>query len=309
MPAVTPLEFFLQQCLIGLTGGLVIAMVAVGYSMVYGVIGLVNFAHGDLFMLGACLALTCLELTGSPAGGPNATVATMLAVILACGLFCGAINLAIDRLVYRPLRDAPPLAPLVSSIGVSFVLMNIGLFWIGPSDRSFPSLVPATNLFPSGVLQFTLRDLVATVVLVPTMLALQLFVRSTRAGRAMRAVNQDPVAASLVGVNVEKVIGLTFFLGGALAGVASVVYAMVITTIGFQMGFQAGLYAFTAAVVGGIGNISGAVVGGITIGLVRALGGAYLGERWSGAIVFVVLIITLVVRPTGLFGRQAPDKL
>jgi branched-chain amino acid transport system permease protein len=305
---VMSLEFIAQQVVIGLASGSLIALVALGYTMVYGVVGLVNFAHGDLFMLGGCLAVTLVEAAGPPQAGAPAAVGILLLVVL-CGLFCGGLNLAVDRLVYRPLRESPKLAPLVSSIGVSFIFMNLGLFWIGPSDRSFPSLVPADNLLPFESLRFSSRDLLVVAVVVPLMAGLAVLVRSTRSGKAMRAVAQDPTAAALVGVNVEKVIGATFFLGGFLAGAASVVYAATITTIGFQMGFQTGLYAFTAAVLGGIGSIPGAVVGGLVIGLVRALGGACLGERWAGGIVFAVLIAVLVFRPEGLFGRRQREKV
>jgi branched-chain amino acid transport system permease protein len=230
-------------------------------------------------------------------------------LVLACGLFCGGINVAVDRLVYRPLRSAPKLAPLVSAIGVSFIFMNLGLFWIGPADRSFPELLPATNLLAGEGLQFTWKDLLVVVVVLPLMLALSFLVRSTSLGRAMRAVSQDPLAAALVGVDVDRVIAATFFIGGFLGGAASVVYGLYINTIGFQMGFQNGLYAFTAAVLGGIGSIPGAVVGGLVIGLVRSLSSAYVGERWTGAIVFAILIVILVFRPEGLLGRRTKEKV
>jgi branched-chain amino acid transport system permease protein len=284
-------QFFLQQCLIGLTNGALIALVALGYTMVYGIIGLINFAHGDLIMLGACLALSLVAALGLAGAGPAATWA------------------GIDRLVYKPLRNAPKLAPLVSAIGVSFIFMNIGLFWIGASDRSFPELLPSSNLLPGERLQFTAKDLLVLVVVVPLMAGLSFLVRATKLGRAMRAVSQDPTAATLVGIDVDRVIASTFFIGGALGGAASVVYGLYINTIGFQMGFQNGLYAFTAAVLGGIGSIPGAVLGGFVIGLVRSLSSAYVGERWTGAIVFAILIVILVFRPEGLLGRRTKEKV
>ena len=315
MPALPPhlamisLDFFLQQCLIGVTNGALIALVAMGYSMVYGIIGLINFAHGDLIMLGACLALSLVGASGLVDAGPTATWWGVVLLLLACGLFCGTLNMAVDRFIYKPLRNASKLAPLVSAIGVSFIFMNVGLFWLGPADRSFPELVPPTNLFSGDTLQFTYQDLLVVVVVVLLMVALSVLVRSTRLGRAMRAVSQDPTAAALVGVDVDRVIAATFFIGGALGGAASVIYSLYIKTIGFQMGFQNGLYAFTAAVLGGIGSIPGAVVGGLVIGLVRSLASAYVGERWTGAIVFAILIVILVFRPEGLLGRRTREKV
>jgi branched-chain amino acid transport system permease protein len=302
-------QFFLQQCLIGLTNGALIALVALGYTMVYGIIGLINFAHGDLIMLGACLALSLVAALGLAAAGPATTWLGIALLVLVCGGFCGCLNMAVDRIVYKPLRDAPKLAPLVSAIGVSFIFMNIGLFWIGPADRSFPELLSGSNLLAGEGLQFTAKDLLVILVVGPLMIGLSLLVKSTRLGKAMRAVSQDPVAAALVGIDVDRVIAATFFVGGFLGGAASVIYGLYINTIGFQMGFQNGLYAFTAAVLGGIGSIPGAVVGGIVIGLVRALSSAYVGERWTGAIVFLILIVILVFRPEGLLGKSTKEKV
>jgi branched-chain amino acid transport system permease protein len=302
-------QFFLQQCLIGLTNGALVALVALGYTMVYGIIRLINFAHGDLIMLGACLALSLVGGLGLGAGGAATTWGGIVLLVAGCGVFCGLVNVAVDRIVYRPLRTAPKLAPLVSAIGVSFIFMNIGLFWIGPADRSFPELLPTTNLLAGEGLQFTAKDLLVLVVVVPLMLALTVLVKTTRLGKAMRAVSQDPVAAALVGIDVDWVIAATFFVGGFLGGAASVIYGLYINTIGFQMGFQNGLYAFTAAVLGGIGSIPGAVVGGLVIGLVRSLSSAYMGERWTGAIVFAILIMILVFRPEGLLGKATKEKV
>lgn len=303
------MQFFLQQCLIGLTNGALVALVALGYTMVYGIIRLINFAHGDLIMLGACLALSLVGGLGLGAGAATTTWGGIVLLVVGCGVFCGLVNVAVDRIVYRPLRTAPKLAPLVSAIGVSFIFMNIGLFWIGPADRAFPELLPATNLLAGEGLQFTAKDLLVLLVVVPLMLGLTVLVKATRLGKAMRAVAQDPVAAALVGIDVDWVIAATFFVGGFLGGAASVIYGLYINTIGFQMGFQNGLYAFTAAVLGGIGSIPGAVVGGLVIGLVRSLSSAYVGERWTGAIVFAILIVILVFRPEGLLGKATKEKV
>jgi branched-chain amino acid transport system permease protein len=187
--------------------------------------------------------------------------------------------------------------------------MNVALFWLGPADRSFPELLPAANLLGSDGLQFSAKDLLVLLIVVPLMVVLSAVVKSTRLGKAMRAVAQDPTAAALVGIDVDRVIAATFFIGGFLGGAASVIYGLYINTIGFQMGFQNGLFAFTAAVLGGIGSIPGAVVGGLVIGLVRALSSAYVGERWTGAVVFAILIVILVFRPEGLLGSRTREKV
>lgn len=308
----TALETLLQHCLIGLTNGSLFALIAIGYTMVYGIIGLINFAHGDLFMLGSCLALSILAfLLPDPAQASALTVVLTVGLMLVvCPVFCAVLNMAVDWSVYKPLRNAPKLAPLVSAIGVSFVFMNIGLFWIGPPDINFPDLVSSDNLFGAdAVIRFTYKDLLVVGVTVPLMIALTLFVRFTRLGTAMRATEQNPTAAALMGINVNRVVALTFGIGGALAGAASVIYGLYINTISFQMGFQNGLYAFTAAVLGGIGSIPGAVLGGLLIGLVRSLGSAYIGERWTSALIFAILIVVLVFRPSGLLGSHAKEKV
>ena len=310
----TDWQTFLQYTLSGLTFGALIALIALGYTMVYGIVELINFAHGDLFMLGAFLALTLLTWLGldASAGAANTgrVVLGLAACFLACPLFCAVINFGVDRVVYKPLRNAPKLAPLVSAIGVSFVFMNVGLFWGGPQDVNFPNLIPDDNLLgeASGV-RFTYKDLMVLGVTAPLMVALTLFVKFTPLGKAMRATAQDPTAAQLMGINTDRVIGATFAIGGGLGGVASVVYGLSINTVSYQMGYQNGLYAFTAAVLGGIGNIPGAVLGGVLIGLIRSWGSAYVGERWTSGLIFAVLIVILVFRPSGLLGSRTREKV
>jgi branched-chain amino acid transport system permease protein len=297
-----------QQCLTGLTTGALFALIALGYTMVYGIVELINFAHGDLFMLGACLALTLL--TPFAAGGWGGPIVGVAVCLLAVPLFCGLLNIGVDRAVYKPLRNAPKLAPLVSAIGVSFIFMNVGLFWLGPQDVNFPDPIPATNLLgEQSELRFTSKDLLVAGVTVPLMIFLTVFVKFTALGKAMRATAQNPTAAKLMGVDTDRVIAATFGVGGALGGFGSVVYSLYVNTVSFQMGFQNGLYAFTAAVLGGIGNIPGAVLGGLVIGLVRSLGSAYVGETWTNALVFAVLIIILVFRPSGLLGARVREKV
>ncbi len=302
-----------QYTLIGLTNGMLFALIALGYTMVYGIIELINFAHGDVFMLGSFLALAMINvMTGRDWdwSDPQMLWLGIGLLLLVVPLFCAALNVTIDRVVYKPLRRAPKLAPLVSAIGVSFVLMNVGLLWGGAADRHFPDLISRQNLLgDDAAIGFTAKDLMVVAITVPIMAALTVFVKATRLGKAMRATAQDPVAAQLMGINIDRVIALTFALGGALAGAAAVVYGLYINTVSYQMGFQNGLYAFTAAVLGGIGNIPGAVLGGLVIGLARAFGSGYVGERWTSALVFVILIAILVFRPAGLLGARTREKV
>jgi branched-chain amino acid transport system permease protein len=300
-----------QFIVIGLVTGTLYALVALGYTMVYGIIELINFAHGDLFMLGSFLALQVALWLGVAAGGvgPGEAAVAIAVMLVTTPVFCAALNVAIDKAVYKPVRHAPKLAVVVSAIGVSFILMNVGLFWFGPVDLNFPSLISNTDLLAGSGIRFTYKDLMVVAVTVPTMIALTVFVRYTTLGKAMRATAQNPTAAQLMGINVDRVIAATFAIGGALAGVASVVYGLYYNTVGYQMGFQNGLYAFTAAVLGGIGNIPGAVLGGIVLGLVRSLGSRYAGEEWSEALVFGILIVILLFRPNGLLGARIPEKV
>jgi branched-chain amino acid transport system permease protein len=302
-------QTLLEHLLIGLANGSLFALIALGYTMVYGIVELINFAHGDVFMLGSLLALTLVSTLGPAEPTPAGTAFGLVVLLITVPVFCAAVNLAVDRIVYKPLRQAPKLAPLVSAIGASFVLMNVGLFWVGAADVSFPELIPRHDLIADGRVHFALKDLFVIAAAAATMIALTVFVKYSRLGKAMRATAQDPLAAQLVGIPVERVIAATFALGGALAGVASVVYAAYINTVSYQMGFQNGLYAFTAAVLGGIGNLPGAMVGGLIIGLVRSLGSVYLGERWTSAAVFAILILVLVFRPQGLLGSGVREKV
>jgi len=315
------LQTFAQQLLNGLVTGSLFALIALGYSMVYGIVELINFAHGDLFMLGCFLALTLVSALGLAGLGTVGMIVAIPTLIALCAAFCGGLNWSVDCLVYRPLRKAPKLAPLVSAIGVSFIFMNLGLFWGAmplpafagspAAPKDFPNLIANTNLLGDGAdgLRFTLKDLIVLAITIPLMVGLTLFVRYTKLGKAMRATAQNPTAAQLMGINVNKVIGATFIIGGGLAGAASVLYSLHVNTIFFQMGYQNGLYAFTAAVLGGIGSIPGAVMGGLVIGLVRSLGSQYVGEKWVSALVFAILIIILIFRPTGLLGLKAKEKV
>jgi branched-chain amino acid transport system permease protein len=327
--ATTPaggLDNFLQYCVQGLLFGALFALIALGYTMVYGIIELINFAHGDLFMLGTFMGLTVLSVLGisvTTAGeiGSGLAVGAVLLMLVVVPAFCAGLNWSVDRVIYKPLRNAPRLAPLVSAIGVSFVFMNLGLFWNAAvyedgrpvpaaSPRAFPDLVTQRNLLPEDAgFRFTTKDVMVVAITVPIMVGLTLLVKRTTLGKAMRATAQNPTAARLMGINVDRVIGATFLIGGALAGVGSVTYALYINTTSYQAGFQMGLYAFTAAVLGGIGNIPGAVLGGLVIGLVRSLGSVYVGETWNSALIFAILILILVFRPSGLLGTRTREKV
>jgi len=300
---------FLQQLINGLTTGTLFALIAIGYTMVYGIIELINFAHGDLFMLGAFLALELATRMHLAQAGVAGAVGGVILVFLVCMGFSATLNFLQDRIIYRPLRNAPKLTPLVSAIGVSFVFMGIGQIWKGVADINFPDIVPNRNLLGLESLRFTAKDLLVILVTVPLMAGLTIFVRFTKLGKAMRATAQNPVASRLMGIDVDRVIGWTFAIGGLLAGAASVIYGLTINTVSFQMGYQNGLYAFTAAVLGGIGNLPGAMLGGLVIGLVRSLGSQYVGEQWTSALVFAILILLLVFRPSGLLGARTREKV
>lgn len=321
---MTNLDVLLQQLITGLSNGMIIALIALGYTMVYGIIELINFAHGDLFMLGSFLALTLVGALGlALPGGGAVPMAVAIPLILVCSaVFCAGLNWSIDRLAYKPLRNAPKLAPLVAAIGVSFILMNLGLFWGGmPMDvfnlgkaaaapKNFPQLVNNANLLGADArLVFSMKDLMVLGITVPLMLGLTLFVRYTKLGKAMRAVAQNPVAAQLMGIDIDRVIGVTFAIGGALGGAASVIYALYNNTIYFQMGYRAGMDAFTAAVLGGIGSLPGAMLGGLFIGVVRAMSDQYVATRWTNGVVFAILILILVFRPSGLLGAKTREKV
>ena len=311
---------FLQLLVTGLANGLIIALVALGYTMVYGIVELINFAHGDVMMLGCFCALTLLAVCGLEKN-PELAIPLML---LAVPLFCAGLNWLVDRLAYRPLREAPKLTVLVSAIGVSFILQNCGLFWGGlpmkdfgggasaSSPKDFPDLLGNHNLLGAGAgVHVGPKELMVVLVTLPLMLGLTWFVKRTPLGLQMRACAQNPVAARLMGIDVDRVIAATFIIGGGMAGVAAVVRALYIGSIGYQIGYRAGMDAFTAAVLGGIGNLPGAVVGSLVIGLVRAMmeGMVDQGSQWSNATVFLVLILCLVFRPNGLLGAQVREKV
>jgi branched-chain amino acid transport system permease protein len=296
-----------------LTIGAIYALVALGYTMVYGIIELINFAHGDVFMVGAFASMFVLinilgqNTSSSATSVPQAVflIAATFAIVMPT---IGLLGVAIERFAYRPLRNAPRLAPLITAIGVSFILQNIIQIVYGPSPINTPQVISPAARVDVGGLSIGLINVFVIVVSVALMIALQLFVSRTRLGRAMRSTASDRDAAQLMGVDINRTIALTFFIGSALAGAAGIVQGMYFGTIKFNLGFQAGLKAFTAAVLGGIGNITGAALGGFIIGFVEVSAAAFGLFAWGQALVFAVLIITLVFRPSGLLGQQLGER-
>jgi len=306
-------EAFFQTEIIGLSNGLIFALVALGYTLVYGIIELINFAHGDVFMLGSMMAFLLIGPIFAVTGATPILlkVGIILLVLGLTMLATATLNVSIERVAYKPLRNAPKLAPLISAIGMSFVLQNVGLLLAGPGNKSIDNIFGTANVLTAfGVEGITInvQQIFVAVVTVPLLIALTWFVRTTRQGRAMRATAQDPDTAGLMGVDVNRTIAVTFLIAGLLAGAAGVVQILYNNTTVWNLGFRFGLNSFTAAVLGGIGNLQGAVLGAIVIGFVNAFSDRFLSANWTNAIVFGVLIAILVFRPTGLLGQQLADR-
>jgi branched-chain amino acid transport system permease protein len=307
----------------GLRMGSLYALIALGYTMVYGIIQLINFAHGDLFMLGSVFAGTSIAFifgqfgaTVGEFGTPSAPtlfvgITALILSLIGSMVFCGGINYAVERLAYRRLRSAPKLAPLITAVGVSFVFQFIGLTWNGSGPQSWIPVMPRTNLV-LGDVTIKHNTLIILALTIPLLLALTFLVKKTRQGRAMRATAEDQDAARLMGVNVNRTISFTFMLGGALAGAAGLMYQQMIATTNYNLGFRLGLIAFTAAVLGGIGNLTGAVLGGVLIGLISELNAGLpygFGQRWGQSVVFIILILLMVFKPEGILGKPTTEKV
>jgi branched-chain amino acid transport system permease protein len=294
----------------GLSIGLIWALIALGYTLVYGIIELINFAHGEVFMIGAFVSVSLYGVLGLSTGTSIPLVILGLLLVLALSMLAsGALNTMIERVAYRPLRGAPKLAALITAIGMSFILQNVGLLW-RPTPDSPPDLIRTQReVFEIAGVGVVRSDVFALVVTVPLLMLLLYFVGRTRYGKAMRATAQDPDAARLMGIDVNKTIALTFLIGGLMAGAAGLIYGLYNQTVQFNMGFTAGLIAFTAAVMGGIGNLKGAVVGGLIIGIIQQTAESRLqdGSAWAPAVVFAILIIVMVFRPQGLFGEETRE--
>jgi branched-chain amino acid transport system permease protein len=294
----------------GLSNGAIWALIALGYTLVYGIIELINFAHGDVFMLGSLVTAAwfwgVIGLTEETA--IIGLILGLLASLIVAMLSSGTLNVMIERVAYRPLRGAPKLAPLITAVGMSFILQNVGILWIGGSQEGVPQLVePQNDLFEVGGVVVNQGDLLSIGVTIPLVILLTTFISHSRMGRAMRATAQDPEAARLMGINVDTTISLTFLLGGLMAGAAGLVYALYQTTVWYFQGFQAGLIAFTAAVMGGIGNLQGAVLGGFIIGIIQQTSDNRIGGQWTPAIVFAYLVLIMVFRPQGLLGEETRE--
>ena len=312
---MSPTEVLIQQSLNGLTIGAYLALIALGYTMVYGIIELINFAHGDLFTFGFLISLTLFRLYGAEGTLHGFELVWMFGVVLALTmLLTGILNVTIDRVAYRPLRKAPRLAPLITAVGMSFALQNIFANWYGPSQINYPDFFPRVDILKEWFgmtdtnILFTTQDLLLIGVTIPLMLGLRIFVQRTKLGKAMRATAQNANAAAIMGIDVERVIMITFFIGGAMAGAAGMIFGNFLHTGRYLMGFDAGLFAFTAAVFGGIGNIMGAMLGGFIIGFIKAFSDQYLAAQWTRAVIFAILILVLVFRPQGLLGQGEAEK-
>jgi branched-chain amino acid transport system permease protein len=269
-------------------------------------------------MLGTFLSLSLIQAISLRAPARNQLPSlnlylALLGILVVVMAAMAVLNVVIERLAYRPLRRAPRLAPLISAIGVSFILINIGLLWKGPAPQNFPNFIPRVDILNdllklNTAIYFSTKDLFVIVLTVPLVLGLQLFVRRTKIGKAMRATAQDREAAQLMGIDINRTIAVTFLLGGALAGAAGLISGLYNNTAVFTMGFRAGLNAFTAAVLGGIGNLTGAMLGGLFLGVVSALSDGYIGSRWTPAVVFGLLVVTLVFKPSGLLAQDGGDR-
>ncbi len=306
------MDIFLQQLINGLVQGSVYALVALGYTMVYGILGLINFAHGEVVMIGAMVALTALQALLAAAFVP--VLAVLFSLMLAVAA-CMALGYGIERVAYRPLRNAPRLAPLITAIGVSIVLQNLAMMIWGREYHAFP--LPFNNgLHEMGGAIITDVQMVIVLVALLMMAGLMVVVHRTRMGRAMRAVAENPSAAALMGVDINYVISTTFMLGSALAAVAGFMVSANYGIVHYYMGFMLGLKAFTAAVLGGIGNLRGAMLGGVLLGLIESLGagyigdltGGFLGSHYQDVFAFFVLIAVLVLRPSGLLGERVAER-
>jgi branched-chain amino acid transport system permease protein len=322
---------FTQFTIIGLTSGALIALIALGYTLVYGIIELINFAHGEVFMMGAMFTLTFVGWTNVTDTSSTWLIALVLIASLILAMaFSGLLNAGIDFVAYRRLRSAPRLAPLIAAIGMSFILQNIAIYWQGSNPISAPKLIPRTwrqynviqewpflrSWLGDTSLRLRIPDLFVIAITIPLLLLLSWFVFRTRTGTAMRATAQDRDAAALMGIDINRAIGVAFVLGGAMAGAAGMIVLFYNQSARFQMGFQYGLFAFTAAVLGGIGNLSGAVLGGFMIGLIWSYSDGMIGNwvngwgsQWTNSVIFGILVLVLVFKPSGLLGQHSSDKV
>ncbi len=302
-------SYFVQILFFALSNGAIYALIALGYTMVYGIIELINFAHGDVFAFGAFTSASLIPVFGLTEGqewGPL-TIFQLLGVFLVTMVICAVLNVSIERIAYKPLRHAPRLAPLITAIGVSFFLEGVMFLWKGPSSVHYPDVLPDVHVDLLGA-RLGVKEMTVWITSVVLVVALGLFIERSRLGKAMRATAQDRDAAQLMGIDIDRTIAATFFIGAVLAGAGGAMYGLSYNTAVFDLGFSAGLVAFTAAVFGGIGNIYGAAIGGLVLGLIRTMWDGYFDSAWSDVVVFAILILVLVFRPTGILGMRVPEK-
>ena len=293
----------------GLSNGAIWALVALGYTLVYGIIELINFAHGEVFMVGSLVSFSLFaELGLGITSAPLGIVGGLFVCLVVSMLVSGSMNVMIERVAYRPLRNAPKLAPLITAVGFSFILQSVGQLWIGASPVGVPDLIRGREeLFAIGGVRVERADALSIGLTIPLVLMLTTFIAQSRLGKAMRATAQDPEAARLMGINVDTTISMTFLLGGLLAGAGGLIYALDQTQAWFFQGFRAGLFAFTAAVMGGIGNLRGAVLGGFIIGIIQQFSDNRIKADWTNVIVFGFLILIMTLRPQGLLGEETRE--
>jgi branched-chain amino acid transport system permease protein len=308
------METFIQQIINGLVLGSMYALVALGYTMVYGIIGLINFAHGEVLMVGALTSWSIIGLMQESMPGTPGWLILLIAMLIAC-VVAATLNYVIEKVAYRPLRNSPKLAPLITAIGMSILLQTLAMIIWKPNYKPYPTLLPRTPIDIGGAVITPTQVLILAMTAV-SLAVLMYVVNYTKLGRAMRATAENPRVAALMGVKPDVVISATFLMGAVLAAIAGVMWAANYGTVQHTMGFLPGLKAFTAAVFGGIGNLSGAVVGGILLGLIESLGAGYigtltggvLGSHYSDIFAFIVLIIVLTLRPSGLLGERVADR-
>jgi branched-chain amino acid transport system permease protein len=310
----SPMETLIQQIINGLVLGSMYALVALGYTMVYGIINLINFAHGDVLMVGALTSWSIIGLMQESMPGTPGWLILLVALLIAC-VVAAVLNFVIEKVAYRPLRNSPKLAPLITAIGMSLLLQTFAMIIWKPRSKPYPNLLPAEPFNIGGAVISTTQILILGITAI-SLAVLMYVVNRTKLGRAMRATAENPRVASLMGVKPDMVISATFLIGAVLAAIAGVMWAANYGTVNHAMGFLPGLKAFTAAVFGGIGNLAGAVVGGILLGLIESIGAGYigaltggvLGSHYSDIFAFIVLIVVLTLRPSGLLGERVADR-
>jgi branched-chain amino acid transport system permease protein len=304
-------DVLLQQIINGVSLGAMYSLLALGFTMIYGIIELINFAHFNVFMVGSFIGLWVLQATGVVGQSTILTGLPLIGVLVLAFagtmLFSGGLGVLIERVALRPLRNVRGTSAMISTIGVSYILFNPILLGVGADTQNYPNPIPRSKMEIGGAV-LELRQVLVWIVAFALMVGLHIFVRRSRLGKAMRATAQDQEAARMMGVEVDRVVVLAFFVGSALAGAGGMIFGLYYNFTSFVIGYSAGLRAFTAAVLGGIGNIVGAMVGGIAIGLIESLSGQFISVRWTDVIIFSILILVLVFKPTGLLGLQAPQK-